>query len=110
MQEGGELGVACMEFGVSRFVPITLGKFLFLTKMGRYYFSCQREVTSVRYTKMDVKKLVEVGMLLPMCSFQQKKIFNLSGPAILWWTVVTSGWIETVKHFVGLALNCYDYA
>ena len=71
VQEGGELGVACTEFGVSRFVPITISKFLF-TRLGRHYFHCQREVTDAPYQELDVQKLVEKGMLLPHVQLPEK--------------------------------------
>jgi hypothetical protein len=64
---GGLVGVACFEFGVARFVPVSVGEYQF-TKMGRHYFKFERGERGMEggaYTELVVQQIEEVGILLP---------------------------------------------
>jgi hypothetical protein len=68
---GGRVGVACLELGVARFVPVIIGEFL-STKMGLHYFRLQRELrgdAGAAYTELVVDHIAEVGIMLPQIQF-----------------------------------------
>jgi hypothetical protein len=70
---GGRVGVACMELGIARFVPVTIGDFL-STKMGLHYFKFERELSGdagAAYTELVVHQVEEVGIMLPQIQFHE---------------------------------------
>ena len=69
----GRVGVACMESGVARFVPVTIGEFL-SQKMGLHCFRLKRELdddAGAACTELVVDEIDEVGTMLPQTQFHE---------------------------------------
>jgi hypothetical protein len=66
----GRVGVASLEFGVPRFVPLDICEFR-LTKMGLHYFRFEREVNGTPYEELDVHQIEEVGVMLPQVQLME---------------------------------------
>ena len=96
----GRVGVACIESGVARFVPVTIGEFL-SQKMGLHCFRLKRELdddAGAACTELVVDEIDEVGC--PRCSSMSSMTPNSSGPAALLLTAATATWIEKAGGFV----------